>query len=67
MDSLGISQEAMMAKMNQDPEVIELLSKPDVQQAMMSIQQNPNDTMKFVSNPDVVKLLEKMHSWIPDI
>lgn len=56
-----------MAKMNQDPEVIELLSKPDVQQAMMSIQQNPNDTMKFVSNPDVVKLLEKMHSWIPDI
>ena len=45
-----------MAKMNQDPEVIELLSKPDVQQAMMSIQQNPNDTMKFVSNPDVVKV-----------
>lgn len=44
-----------------DPELFQLLNKPNVMSAVMDLQQNPDKVSQYMSDPEVMKVLMKMN------
>ena len=60
MRSQGMDPQEMMRKLMADPEMMQLMMKPKVMQALQDLQTDPNSVAKHMSDPDVSAMFNKL-------
>lgn len=60
MQAQGIDPDETMALLMKDPELLQLMSKPHVTQAMIQMQNDPSKVQQYLADPDVSKVVFKM-------
>lgn len=61
LESMNIDPQVLVQKLMAEPDLWSLLQKPTVMNAVMDMQQNPNNVTKYMSDPEVMKVLMKMN------
>lgn len=56
LDNMSVSPDVLMKKLMNEPELWSLLQKPNVMQAVMDLQQNPNNMTKYMNDPEVMQV-----------
>ena len=56
----GVDPQEAFSTMMKDPELMKLMSKPNVVKALMDIQNDPNKAAQYMADPDVSQVLMKM-------
>lgn len=59
-EAAGVDPSKLMAELSKDPEVMTLMSKPNVMQGIMKMQNSPEKAMECMADPDVAKVVSKM-------
>ena len=59
-EAAGVDPQKLMAELSKDPEVMELMSKPNVLQGIMKMQNEPEKAIECMADPDVAKVVSKM-------
>lgn len=65
IEEMGMDPNEMMGKLMGDPELLALMSKPNVAAALMEIQKDPQSALKHMSDPDVSAVMQKMMALNP--
>jgi hypothetical protein len=60
MQAQGIDPDETLALLMKDPELLQLMSKPHVTQAMVEMQKDPSKVQQYLTDPDVSKVVFKM-------
>lgn len=60
LEGMNISPDVLMQKLMQEPELMALLQKPNVMEAVMDMNKNPESMTKYMNDPEVMKVMMKM-------
>ena len=61
LETMNISPDVLMKKLMNEPEVVAMMQKPNVMQAVVDLQQNPANMSKYVNDPEVMQFMMKMN------
>jgi hypothetical protein len=65
LNQMGLTPDEVVSKIMSEPDLAAAFAKPEVQQAIMDITQNPLNVMKYQDQPEVMKVFEKMATLFP--
>lgn len=65
IEDMGMDPNEMMGKLMGDPDLLALMTKPNVAAALMDIQKDPQSAFKYMSDPDVNAVMQKMMALNP--
>lgn len=60
LEGMNISPDVLMQKLMQEPELMALLQKPNVMEAVMDMNKSPENMTKYMNDPEVMKVMMKM-------
>jgi hypothetical protein len=69
----GLDPNIVMAEMAKDPEIMQLMQKPNVSAALLQMQSQPDKAWEHMSDPDVTKMMMKLteiqskHGFMPGV
>jgi hypothetical protein len=67
----GLDPNLLMAEIAKDPELMNLMQKPNVSAALLQMQSDPEKAWEHMSDPDVTKMMMKLtelqakHGFVP--
>jgi len=61
MEQMNVSPDILMQKLMGEPEIMQMMQKPNVMSAVMDLQQNPQNINKYMNDPEVMQFMMKMN------
>jgi len=61
LESMNVSPDILMQKLMAEPEVVAMMQKPNVMQAVLDLQKDPANMSKYMNDPEVMQFMMKMN------